>query len=561
MRPIRSIRLTWLAAALVAAACTDAIAPGTPVTSVEIVTTRRLFVENDTITFAARALASGGAPVEGPAASWTSSDPAIVQITPAGHARAVAAGTATLTATIADRAAAVNVEVRFAPVGEVVVSPAALALVQYEGRELAVTARDTAGRLLGGRLPVWRSLDTAVVTVDAMGRVVARGVGTSAVEADVGGVVRTVPVTVAATEVASVTAGPAPLVRDIGEYAQLIAVVRDTAGRSLIAYPRVWTTDAPRVATVTQFGGVGAVGPGYATITVSAGGKSFSVAITVSNGEADAMPADLVYHRTTGAATGEIVVASTAGTAAPIAIPLGIAAREVTPSPDGSRIAFRAVESGDIYVANRDGSDPTRLTDDAAEEGQPAWSPDGQRIAYRHLAADGRSLIAVMNADGTGKVALTDDLADTLATANPAWSPDGTRIAFDVTDLRTTPTAGGIWSMKSDGTNRIRHTTGHVGHGAPSWSPDGQRIAFTATAGDGADVMVLTIASGAMAQLNLPGAQSTASWSPDGRHIAFSQPLGDGTAIYTVRADGTNMRLHTLDAAWGNGYRPRWIDR
>lgn len=562
MSSLRPIRLAWLAAALLPAACSDVISPDLPVESVQIVTTQRSLSENDTLTFTARALSSGGAVVEGRTAVWTSSDPQVVTITAAGHATARAVGIATLRATAAGRTATAQVVVNYAPVGQLVVAPAALSLVQYEGRELTATARDTAGRPITGRVPNWRSLDTTIVKVDAMGRVIAQGVGTTTVEVGMGEVTRSVPVTVAATEIASVTAGPAPIVQHVGGYAQLIAIVRDTAGRSLIGFPRVWTTDAPQVATVNHVGMIGAVGPGYATITVTAGGKSFSVAVTISNGEADAMPADLVYHRATAESAGEIMIASTATDGAPVALSLPIAARDAAPSPDGSRIAFTSVTTRDIYVVDRDGGNLTRLTDDPANEGHPAWSPDGQRIAYRHETADGRSTIQVMNADGSGKVSLTTDLADTLGAASPAWSPDGARIAFATRSSTASAPMGAIWSMKADGTDKVRHVAAYAGWAEPAWSPDGQRIAFTGAAGDGGDIVILTLATGAFQYLGLPGAQASPSWSPDGQHLAFSQPLGEnGTAIYTVRKDGSNMRLRTTNPAWGGGHRPRWIDR
>ena len=77
---------------------------------------------------------------------------------------------------------------------------------------------------------------------------------------------------------------------------------------------------------------------------------------------------------------------------------------------------------GGDSVMNADGSDVTRLTDNPADDGfsgDPAWSPNGSRIAFvseRH----GNDEIYVMNADGSGLTNLTNNAAlDT----NPAWSP------------------------------------------------------------------------------------------------------------------------------------------
>ena len=86
---------------------------------------------------------------------------------------------------------------------------------------------------------------------------------------------------------------------------------------------------------------------------------------------------------------------------------------------------------------NADGSELTQRTDDAADDGAPAWSPDGTQVAF-HSSRDGNYEIYVMNADGTGITRLTDNPADDGA---PAWSPDGTSIAFASSSVTATSTS------------------------------------------------------------------------------------------------------------------------
>src|SRR5207247_8008882 len=95
-------------------------------------------------------------------------------------------------------------------------------------------------------------------------------------------------------------------------------------------------------------------------------------------------------------------------------------------------IAFLSAREGnqDIYVMNADGSGVSRLTNTPATDIDPAWSPDGRRIAF---ASDGDGThriydIYVMNADGSGVTRLTND---PVTAWGPAWSPDGTKIAFE----------------------------------------------------------------------------------------------------------------------------------
>jgi Tol biopolymer transport system component len=108
-------------------------------------------------------------------------------------------------------------------------------------------------------------------------------------------------------------------------------------------------------------------------------------------------------------------------------------------SPDGRRIAFTrargrtgpgpccSASATDIYVMNADGSGTRKLTHNNARfYAEPAWSPDGRKIAFRSTRNGNRD-IYVMNADGSGKRNLTRNPAKDV---RPSWSPDGRRIAF-----------------------------------------------------------------------------------------------------------------------------------
>jgi dipeptidyl aminopeptidase/acylaminoacyl peptidase len=107
-------------------------------------------------------------------------------------------------------------------------------------------------------------------------------------------------------------------------------------------------------------------------------------------------------------------------------------------SPDGRQIAFARPRGrtgpgpccyaahSDIYVMNADGSGTRKLTHNARQNAEPAWSPDGRKIAFRSTRNGNRD-IYVMNADGSGKRNLTRNAA---WDSRPSWSPDGRTIAF-----------------------------------------------------------------------------------------------------------------------------------
>lgn len=141
-------------------------------------------------------------------------------------------------------------------------------------------------------------------------------------------------------------------------------------------------------------------------------------------------------------------------------------------SPDGSRLAYAS--SGNIYVMNADGSAQRRLTSTIPGIGNyyPAWSPDGSTIAYWRGSDSGvdggprNADIYSVPANGGAPTRLTSGHGSDY---EPAWSPDGTEIVFRH--------GWALRVMNADGTHA--HDIGSFRNGpwAPVWSPDGTRIA------------------------------------------------------------------------------------
>ena len=220
-------------------------------------------------------------------------------------------------------------------------------------------------------------------------------------------------------------------------------------------------------------------------------------------------------------------------------------------SPEGGRIAFYSDRDGntEIYVMAADGSAPRNLTRHPANEYHPAWSPDGTRLAFVS-DRDGMGEIYVMNDDGSNPVRLT---GPGTFSGNPAWSPDGTRIAFSSSRSGDEE----IYVMNADGSNVLRLTFSAGQDGFPAWSPDGTRIAFQSNRDGHFQIYVINADGSGERRLIATGSNDWwPEWSGDGTQIAFISDRDGIGAIYVMGADGSNPQRLTPRESWNDS--PSW---
>ena len=245
--------------------------------------------------------------------------------------------------------------------------------------------------------------------------------------------------------------------------------------------------------------------------------------------------------------------------------------RDFSPSwsPDGSRIAFlsqRESRSRQLLVMKADGTDvqsvaPAGMRTDVHT--QLIWSPKGQYIAFidQDGTWDGNELhvqyfLATLKPDGSDfrKIVESDS-----PMSQPAWSPDGRRIALLMTEDESTT----LYTVAPDGSNpREVFDAPSLGERSLysiisrriSWSRDGSAIRFFAyphqlglqsekMVGIGLGLYSISADGGSLQTLQ-EGLSGNVGWSQDGSRIAvYQEPQGDASVVlYTSAPDGSDRR-------------------
>jgi hypothetical protein len=234
-------------------------------------------------------------------------------------------------------------------------------------------------------------------------------------------------------------------------------------------------------------------------------------------------------------------------------------------SPDGSRIAFVSDRLGgsDIFVMNADGSGVMRRTN-TGWNSSPAWSPDGNRIAFS--SSRGQHGIYVMRVDEDWWN-VTHVGFDRGYNADPAWSPDGSRIAF-ISDWRAFDFVYDLYVVNADGSEvkpvlqgPFFSVDGPTFYFQPAWSPDGSTIALTvcAYAWDScypnSSIGLVNPDGSGFRTIATGGSFAQPTWSPDGSTIAFAKSScrDCASAIHYVTRDGSASGLFVVD-----GHSPAW---
>jgi TolB protein len=274
--------------------------------------------------------------------------------------------------------------------------------------------------------------------------------------------------------------------------------------------------------------------------------------------------------------------------------PVGADDREPDWSPDGRRIAFERklpCPAGGprdglnntcdlVYTFRRNAHELTSLVPCGFDASagfpgscvgvdDPAWSPDGSRLAFQYNLVDRRYTgsfnlnagIWIVNADGTDAHQVTQRTPGTAWDFGPQWSPDGTKLVFYRADLGIG--ADAVFTVDVDGGNEFQVTPWQLGAGDhPDWSPDGQWLLFRVQPGDGSSNVYKAHPDGtALTNLTREPADGhqylSSGFSPDGQLIVSARTPGAGPEgaadIVVMNADGSNVRPVTETRLWDSG--------
>jgi TolB protein len=276
-------------------------------------------------------------------------------------------------------------------------------------------------------------------------------------------------------------------------------------------------------------------------------------------------------------------------------------ARWATGVPGGAASRLLFVSSGRVYRVDSDGQDVTPLTPAGQTALSPAWSPDGQRLAFTQLG-EGSGGVVVQTLSGGGSFvapgsqtalnitpgfspdgrtlafAHSDERGTDIYTANvaerccaqrltvgrfadnlsPTFSPDGRRIAF----ISTRAGPPQLYVMAADGTDQellAPFDFGATGSSnAPDWSPDGASVVFHREVSGSPQIFLVDVAARKVRQLTSSGRNEDPTWAPDGRHVAFISDRSGRRQIWIV--DVETGRVRQL-ATPGAARLPSWSRR
>jgi serine/threonine protein kinase len=195
-------------------------------------------------------------------------------------------------------------------------------------------------------------------------------------------------------------------------------------------------------------------------------------------------------------------------------------------APDGKRVATGLLDAdgreSDIWLFDLERNSRSRLTFDPASEGEPVWSPDGNRIAFGSTkGSDAHDRLYVIPANGTGQDELL--LSGDIDEFPTNWSNDGQTILF----VRYGKTPGAVWMLPMSGDHQPKPLMESTAFEQtwPTFSPDGQFIAYVSLESGKPEIYVRSFPASGKWQIS-NGGGNFPRWRADGKELFYLSEEG-----------------------------------
>ena len=221
-------------------------------------------------------------------------------------------------------------------------------------------------------------------------------------------------------------------------------------------------------------------------------------------------------------------------------------------SPDNRDILFTSFRDGrpKLYEMDLASGRQRVLLEGPGLTNGGRFSPSGDLIAASREESKGNSEIVVIDREGAVVRRLA---AHGGIDVSPAWSPDGQQVAF----CSTRGGAPQIYATDASGGPVRRITSSGSYNTSPAWSPRGDKIAFTGRVGGRFQIFVAPASGGEPQQLTSSAGDNTdPAWSPDGRYLLFSSTRSGAAQLFMMDARGVKQRQ--LIRGPGGDTSPAW---
>ncbi len=215
-------------------------------------------------------------------------------------------------------------------------------------------------------------------------------------------------------------------------------------------------------------------------------------------------------------------------------------------SPLGDELIFLRITDpvcgvgcGSLYRISADGSNERIITNSVNEYYYPAWSPDGETVAYDFMGFSPIFLLDIDDSNDRSVRPTGDDF-------HADWSPDGRRLVFY---SYASSSSAEIFTINVDGSDLQKLTDNAWFDGYPEYSPDGTKIVFTSDRFGNNDIFVMNADGSNVRRLTThPASDYEPTWSPDGQQIAFISDRDGNPDVFVMNVDGSNVHNITHTA-------------